>query len=100
MADSVDNNFYVSESLTVGSLEDKMYSQRTLSAHFARSTGAKVDLPKKNRDSNEEQSKIDRLVEKKVHKVVTQLIFSQFCFPYFKDKNGKALSGKKVIKIE
>jgi hypothetical protein len=42
MADSVDNNFYVSESLTVGSLEDKMYSQRTLSAHFARSTGAKV----------------------------------------------------------
>lgn len=32
MADSVDNNFYVSESLTVGSLEDKMYSQRTLSA--------------------------------------------------------------------
>jgi hypothetical protein len=32
MADSVDNNFYVSESLTVGSLEDKMYSQKTLSA--------------------------------------------------------------------
>lgn len=32
MADSVDNIFNVSESLTVGSFEDKMYSQRTLSA--------------------------------------------------------------------
>ncbi len=34
-------------------------------------------------------------MEKNVHKVVTQLSFSQFGFPYFKDKNGEALSGNK-----
>ncbi|EFX81409.1 hypothetical protein DAPPUDRAFT_102497 [Daphnia pulex] len=32
-------------------------------------------------------------IEKNVHKVVTQLSYSQFGFPYFKDKNGEALSG-------
>jgi hypothetical protein len=59
-----------------------------------------ISNKKKTQDSNEEQSKTGRLVEKNVHKVVSQLSFSQFCFPYFIDKNGKALSGNKVIKIE
>ncbi len=38
-------------------------------------------------------------IEKKVHKVVTQLSFSQFGFPYFKYTNGEALSGNKRYSV-
>ncbi len=49
----------------------------------------------KHQDSSEERSKTDHPIEKNVPKVVTQLSFSQFGYPYFKDKNGEALSGNK-----
>ncbi len=42
----------------------------------------KLIYQKTNQDSSEERSKTDHLVEKNVHKVVTQLSFSQFGFPY------------------
>ncbi|EFX81412.1 hypothetical protein DAPPUDRAFT_317655 [Daphnia pulex] len=38
-------------------------------------------------------------IEKNVHKVVTQLSYSQFGFPYFKDKNGEALSGNLISHV-